>query len=162
VAVPVSPTTGQIITKKFWDTEITDRWNDFYAPWTAYTPAWTATTTNPVLGNGSLVAAYKRADEASRLVYLRLRLVAGSSTSFGTGFWRFSLPTGTVLSLIQTIHGFVGNDTGTNRYPVAAYLTTSNGIEQIGVNGSTGVTNTAPFAWASGYQLVLGGVFQVA
>lgn len=58
--------------------------------WTSYTPARTAATTNPTLGNGTLVGAYRYLDAST--VLLRVRLTAGSTTTIGTGQYRISLP----------------------------------------------------------------------
>lgn len=55
----------------------------------AYTPVWTATTTNPTVGNGSLTGNYW---QVGKLVLGSWRLVLGSTTSIGTGTYSFSLP----------------------------------------------------------------------
>lgn len=168
MAAPVSPSTGDFITKRFWDTEVFDRWTTVYSPWTAYTPVWTSTGTAPALGNGSLVGAYKLLDPATKSIHVRMRLVAQSATTFGTGLWMFTLPAGSVMAALQTLHGFVGTGDGLSRYVVSAYLTTTNGIERIGAAGSTGVTGTSPFTWGVdgatpriGDQLVLNGTYQI-
>lgn len=165
MSAPVSPSTGQYMTKSFWDAEVYDRWTDLASPWTAYTPTWGGTTTNPVLGNGSIAAAYKIADPVSKTVHLRLRLVTGSTTSFGSGFWTFTLPLAPTLPAVQIIHGFAGTGDGATRYVIAGQLNTSGQIERIAAAGSTGVTNTSPFTWGdagrTGDQLVLGGTYQV-
>ena len=56
---------------------------------TSFTPAWTATTTNPVIGNGTLTGAYTR---VNKLVFAQYTLIPGSTTTFGTGDYRFSFP----------------------------------------------------------------------
>ncbi len=58
-------------------------------PWTSYTPVWTGTSTNPVLNNGTLTGAGMN---AGGLCIGRIRLVIGSTTTFGTGFSNFTLP----------------------------------------------------------------------
>lgn len=55
----------------------------------SYNPTWTAATANPSLGNGSLNGSYTR---VGRMVTLSFRLIVGSTTTFGTGVWRFSIP----------------------------------------------------------------------
>lgn len=57
--------------------------------WVSWTPIWTATTTNPSLGNGTLVGAYML---MSKLCIFRLRLVFGSTTTRGVGSYQMSLP----------------------------------------------------------------------
>lgn len=55
-----------------------------------YTPTWTAQTTNPTLGNGSISGKYWRL--WPNLVVAHVRLVFGSTTTVGSGGYRFSLP----------------------------------------------------------------------
>lgn len=57
--------------------------------WTTYTPSWTATTTNPSLGNGTLVGSYMK---VGTTCHLSIQLVIGSTTNKGSGTYRFSLP----------------------------------------------------------------------
>ena len=57
--------------------------------WQSYTPTWTATTTNPSIGDGTLSGRYT---VIGKLVVLNIRMVAGSTTTFGSGEWNFSLP----------------------------------------------------------------------
>ena len=54
-----------------------------------YTPAWTASTTNPVIGNGSISGIYQR---INKLIVGQIFIVCGSTTTYGTGFYRFSVP----------------------------------------------------------------------
>jgi hypothetical protein len=63
--------------------------NEFDSTVVPYQPTWTGATSNPSLGNGSLNGSYTR---RGRVVLLSFRLVIGSTTTFGTGEWRFSLP----------------------------------------------------------------------
>jgi len=57
--------------------------------WISYTPTWTASTTNPAIGNGNLAGGYRRIGQQ---VDFWIDLGSGSTTTFGTGTWRFSLP----------------------------------------------------------------------
>jgi hypothetical protein len=57
---------------------------------TAYTPAWTATVTPPVLGNGTISGAYF---QVGKLVVGRMSLTMGSTTTYGSGSYQLSLPT---------------------------------------------------------------------
>lgn len=62
-------------------------------PWQAYTTTWSGSTTSPSLGNGSLLAAYS---QAGKLVNFRIVLTAGSTTTYGSGTWGFTLPVATI------------------------------------------------------------------
>lgn len=57
--------------------------------WTTYAPAWTSTGTAPALVNGSLTGRYQR---FGRTVVCGINLIPGSTTTFGTGNYSFSLP----------------------------------------------------------------------
>lgn len=157
MAAPVAPATGDFITRAFWKAEVTDRWDAIYAPWTYYTPTWTASTTAPFLGNGTLVGAYMQIEKT---VFLRLRLQLGSSSTPGSGSWSLGLPTGLVPVTFQTMHGFCASANGTVRWQMSAYLSASNGIDRMGIVNNL-VGHATPFAWAPGDQLVLTGPFEI-
>ena len=55
----------------------------------AYTPAWTSSGTNPVLGNGTLVGASKA---SGNQIAFRATLTLGSTSTIGTGGYSISLP----------------------------------------------------------------------
>lgn len=57
--------------------------------WTAYTPTWTASSSPPSIGNGSLTARFLK---VGRLCHLELLVSFGSTTNGGVGFYTFSLP----------------------------------------------------------------------
>ncbi|MGW7350937.1 hypothetical protein [Streptomyces sp. NPDC054784] len=57
--------------------------------WTTYTPTWTASGTNPTLGNATLVG---RLQKLGRTVVCHINLTVGSTTSVGSGNYSFALP----------------------------------------------------------------------
>ena len=80
---------------------------DLFLPdaWTAYTPSWTAATTNPSLGNGSIEGRYI---SLGPMAWVRGRVVAGSTTTYGSGEYRISLPT-SLQSASLIGNGIIGN-----------------------------------------------------
>ncbi|MFD7709465.1 hypothetical protein [Streptomyces sp. NPDC059786] len=80
---------GEIVTAAQMNTEIRDQFNSFFGAWTPYTPTWTAVTTNPVLGNGTVIGQYQK---IGRICHVVIMLTIGSTSTFGSGFWRLSLP----------------------------------------------------------------------
>ena len=131
------------------------------ADYTAYTPSWTAAGTAPSLGNGTLSGRYLL---VGKLCHVQIFFQAGSTTTFGTGEWRFSLP-------------FASNELNGN----ASGFCASGYIEDLGVQGyqmlaarkaggassfamftavNARVENTAPFTWGTNdfinLQLVYG------
>ncbi|GAA1160971.1 hypothetical protein F4556_005177 [Kitasatospora gansuensis] len=64
-------------------------WAKGLGEYQAYTPTWTASTTNPTLNNGTLAARYCR---IGRQINYRGTLQLGSTSNGGAGTWFLSLP----------------------------------------------------------------------
>ena len=130
--------------------------------WTAYTPTWTSSGTAPSLGNGSWSAAYQ---QLGKTVFVRIYLLFGSTTSAGTGNWRITLPVAA-----KTVNGVVLPATylknGVNWYIGMANCNydgnTGYVVPLLGANPSGAVTNTAPFTWGSGDNLLINGTYEAA
>lgn len=160
MVAPVSPTAGQLIDKTFWDAQIYQQFVDLYASWTAFTPTWSGATTNPTIGNGTLDAAYKA---IGKTAFVRIRMSFGSTSTAGSGLWGFTLPAAVTPATTEAIAGFITNSAGTVRHTVTGFLTAGSGVFRMALgNGSSGVSNTAPFAWATGDQLVMCGSYECA
>jgi DNA/RNA endonuclease YhcR with UshA esterase domain len=130
--------------------------------WTAYTPVWTASSTNPGLGNATLTGHYA---QIGSTVHFRIRLRAGSTTTFGTGSYRFTLPVEAVavFSGAGEIIGqaaILDNSLG-DRYVRHAY-TFSSTICSLVDEAGVAVTNTVPFTWASLDNLSIVGTYEAA
>lgn len=112
----------------------------------AYTPTWTAASVNPSLGNGSITGI---ASKVGRTVTVQVRLIPGSTTTFGTGVWYFSVPyiPSTTLPAQGAAHVV---DTGTGNY-VGVVGTLTDGTARVQVYGDTGTaySATVPHTWAS-------------
>lgn len=57
--------------------------------WLTYTPTWTAATTNPVIGNGTIAGRYYK---TGHLVCFSIYILGGSTTTGGSGIYALSLP----------------------------------------------------------------------
>jgi len=121
--------------------------NSIFLPPIAFTPSWKATTTNPTIGNGTLSGFYTRT--GSR-IHLSISMLAGSTTSFGTGTWYFSLPAPAKSRFGGTISA---EDSGSAYY----YGSVHGGGDFFGdnfriVNQANGNqwNPTTPYTWASG------------
>lgn len=84
---------GETVTALEMNTEIRDAITTMEAAWSSWTPAWTAATTNPAIGNGTIVGRWNR---VGKTVDYTVVVTAGSTTTFGTGSMQFSLPTAAV------------------------------------------------------------------
>jgi hypothetical protein len=74
----------------------------------SYSPSWTASTVNPTVGNGSLVARWTR---VGRQIHYMGALTLGSTSNGGTGVWSMTLPTAAAATGVYTF--------GTANYAVA-------------------------------------------
>ncbi|MEU1071949.1 MULTISPECIES: hypothetical protein [unclassified Streptomyces] len=132
--------------------------------WAAYTPSWTAATTNPVLGNGSIAGRWTK---VGTMVTFAIKITAGSTTTFGQGSWSLSLPTTAAAGIDMVGRVLVGDaSAGTSGY--------SNGVAYIAANGTTvepyagGKQDTAictslgPMTWATGDRLWVSGTYETA
>ena len=64
--------------------------------YTAYTPTWTAVTTNPTIGNGLLSGRWRKpGGTGSKTVRAEGILTVGSTSTLGSGVYSFALPTAT-------------------------------------------------------------------
>lgn len=115
-----------------------------------FTPTWTADTTNPVLGNGTLVGTFDRQDKH---VTASVDLTMGSTTTYGAGQYSFSLP-------LQAVAGrsFVGSvwlfDNGTAFYAGTVLVPGGATTAQIYFHNSpSAMSATVPFTLANGDRL---------
>lgn len=63
-------------------------------------PAWTGSTTNPVIGNGTIAGKLRR--RGTEVDYRGI-IQFGTTTTFGTGEWRIALPAGVVGATIPAL-----------------------------------------------------------
>lgn len=116
-----------------------------WKPTRVYTPVWTTAGTAPALGNGTLQGFYST---FLGLVFATIQFTAGSSTTFGTGAWSFSLPApnGLILHAVGGVHLV---DSGTTDQPAVVDVA-SNALTFNVVSGSGIVTASVPWTWATG------------
>lgn len=139
--------------------EIRDNFDAIGDPWTAYNPTWTASTTNPTLGNGTLVGAYM---QAGKLIHFRLRLTIGSTTNVGSGAYSFGLPVPCVVGFNWAFAmTAVLQDAGSGRYTRAAYLASTTTFVLTDASG-VNVTHASPFAPANGDTISVAGTYEAA
>lgn len=69
-------------------------------PWAAYTMAWTAATTAPVFGNAVRTSRFAL---HGKTCHVAVRLAFGSSTTYGTGAYGFSVPFPAASNVIDPV-----------------------------------------------------------
>ena len=111
---------------------------------TSYVPTWTATGTAPVLGNGTLTGKYVR---QGRTVLVTVELLLGSTSTTGTGEWRFALPTTVTTPWLGSASM---NDVGTQAYTGSVLAVSGQAYAVATANAAGGnVGPTIPFAWTT-------------
>ena len=77
--------------------------------WTGYTPVLTAATTNPTIGNGSIIGRYK---QYGKTIHFAIEFVFGSTSTAGSGAWSISLPPSLPVTNASGTPVFVANCNG--------------------------------------------------
>ncbi|MET7849477.1 hypothetical protein ABZT48_14785 [Streptomyces avermitilis] len=137
--------------------------------WNSYTPTWTAATTNPAIGDGTLTGKYA---VVGKVCHFTTFMVFGSTTTFGNGVYSFGLPvTGGTPGGLAQFTGMAISPGGravvicqpsTTASPTSYTLwgptvsTASSAILQIGSDGLFGK------AFVSGNFIRINGTYEVA
>lgn len=131
-------------------------------PWTAYTPAWTGSVTNPAIVDGSLKGFYAG---NGHLGILQISIDMGAGTTFGSGSYSFGLPPGWTsaatsarnpgVCLMRDNSGATHNVGGIN---IAGSAT----VFDIRANGGNVVGAAVPFVFAVSDFIHIGAVVELA
>jgi hypothetical protein len=150
-----------VATSTLLNTHVRDNFKAIGDAWTSYTPTWTGSTTNPAIGNGTLAGYYL---SAGKLTIARIELTMGSTTTYGTGSWRFTMPV--TAQVPAGAGGNVGgaalfDTSGSARYFRHVFLATTT---YVCMNDEAGVFvgQLAPFTWASGDSLAIQFTYEAA
>jgi len=135
--------------------------------WQSYTPTWTAATTNPSIGNGTLTGRYI---VIGKLCTYVLGLVMGSTTTYGSGNWAFSLPINAVNTAGINFYGVAHlRKVGTANYERIAQIAPSVSTSAINTftdptpgSNSTNLSETVPFTWGYGDSLGFEITYEIA
>lgn len=129
--------------------------------WRDWTPVWTsASNPQPSKGNGTLVGRYAI---NGQVVVAVLNLTAGSSTSFGTGNWTFSLPTEIAPAFFYLGSGRAFDNDVAGRYAVSATVDATSLIASFDATAGPGsrLAPTVPFTWAQNDNLYLSVTYEI-
>ncbi|WP_435107785.1 hypothetical protein [Nocardiopsis synnemataformans] len=135
--------------------------------WQPYTPSWTAATTNPSIGNGQIIGRWM---QVGTTVDFMLRIVAGSTTSFGNGPYDFGLPVPPRSWGAGSNLGAVGQcviQIDNHRYGFGVLLF-STGLVRVADSSTSGLGNNSAqnvghdgHPWGDGDLLLLSGRYEV-
>jgi hypothetical protein len=134
--------------------------------WPSYSPTLGADTTNPTLGNATLVGEYA---VIGKLCFFNIRFVYGSTTTAGSGNWHFSLPFTSSAFADQNFSGeaFIS---GGNRYPITGLIQNAQTTVSMFAPTSATATNLAAVsntglagaAWTTGSEIRISGWYETA
>lgn len=118
--------------------------------WTSYGSgaSWTASTTNPTLGNGTWSGAYI---QPGKLVVGRFVITLGSTTTVGSGNYRVALPVTAASSGFVVGSAHFNDASATQHYGGWVLYLLSTGLMQIVQSGTGGLmSNASPVVPANG------------
>jgi hypothetical protein len=131
-------------------------------PWTIYTPVLTASTTNPVIGNGSITGRYVN---IGATIIGEIRVIAGTvGFSRGLGAYSISLPTTAVFENFQPVGQVVVRDEGPglNYFGTAIFTGGFNDRVQLFMHSQTAtfdegiaVTDSLPFVFSANDKILI-------
>jgi hypothetical protein len=132
--------------------------------WTAYTPQWTAASSNPAINNGIIEGYYK---VIGKTCFVRGNIAMGSTTTFGSGEWYVSMPftashADAILMTVTLLDNgtawynatMVGARAGYNYKAPIQYQTAG--------GNATDVNATAPFTWTNSDRFIWNGSYEMA
>lgn len=129
--------TGDVINNPVYETD-----------WMTYTPTWASSGTQPAIGNGTSVGSYMI---RGRNCSIKLRIQAGTTTTFGTGTYTVSIPFTAAAATGNNNPGFISlfdNSAGT-LYVGSFNLSNGATSASLFTHGATGMTATNPITLAN-------------
>lgn len=129
--------------------------------WTSYVPAWTGATTNPVIGNGTIVGAYR---QVGKTVNFRIVITMGASTTYGSGIYSVTLPPVTAVDA-RVIHP--GTIRTSVTWPLFAAQTSTSTLGLLVLpttagNQFAGMAQGTPVTLADTHVIVISGTYEAA
>lgn len=156
---PPTFSAGAILTAAQLNTYLRDNFKAISDAWATYTPTWTASVTNPTLGNGTLTG---RRIVVGKLLLFDIELTIGSTTAVGSGTYSFTIG-GTARSSFRKGLGELccfDTSAATVRLGVVDLFTTTTCSAFTFTD--TRLNNAAPFTWATGDTISLSGIVETA
>ena len=157
---PTVVTVGSVLTASRYNADVVENMSVIGGAWTSWSPALTATTTNPNIGTtGSALGHYV---QVGKTVWFNAVIqTGGSSIAGGTGDYRLSIPVTAKNSgsaLVTAGNGFVFDGTF---YTVAADRPTTTTMRLLASSGSQ-ISSTHRQIIGSGWTLSISGIYEVA
>lgn len=127
-------------------------------PWTTYSTSWTGAGGNPAIGNGTIEYKWKRNGSG---IIISSQIVMGSTTTYGSGAWSFTIPNSSVWTIntgdipnagsagstLGSSYLYDSSASAARTMGVPVYMT-SNTFSVITI-GNGVVSSAIPFTWAT-------------
>lgn len=128
--------------------------------WTTYTPTWTATTTNPTLGNGTISGRYI---SAGKLAIISVSTVFGSTTTVGSGSYAWSTPGSISARDFHVIQGsaMLLDSSAGSLLPKVAWAVNGTSIVVSDLT-PTRISHNSPVIWATGDRIDFQVIFEAS
>lgn len=155
---------SEVVTAAMMNTEIRDALVGLQAAWTSFTPTWSAVTTAPTIGNGTITGSYLL---VGKTILFQIRILMGSTTTYGSGQWTLTLPVAP-LSAARIQYPASLFDFGTGDRPGCGTWESGNNRMILHTDPTTAgaalraVTNTVPHTWAVSDEFVIWGTYESA
>lgn len=131
--------------------------------WISYTPTWTAGTTNPTLGNGTLTGGYRRIGDR---IDFWISLTMGSTTTYGSGSYRFSIPVAVSNADFNFGYPAVILNPGVQWYSwymgSGVQIGSTTAFELWRNDGANSVSPTVPYTFTTNGKIIIQGSYRVA
>lgn len=131
------------------------------SPVIPYTPTFTASTTNPTLGNSTFTGYYQIIGHG--LMWVSIALTVGSTFSRGSGEYRFGLPSGITANANISKQALTASilDAGTDwKLATGVIDGAGNYIFVIG-EGVITISDVSPITWATGDTINITGIIAI-
>lgn len=123
----------------------------------AYTPVWSTSGAQPALGNGTLVGQYER---KGKQVRVHVEFVAGSTTTFGSSTFQFSLPF--TNNATYSARGVGDINIGGTLFDCVAVVAANSNQATLHVNNTSNYVNSGnPTTFVAGSTIVFDVVFDM-
>ncbi|MDP8971156.1 MAG: hypothetical protein M3N52_11820 [Actinomycetota bacterium] len=133
--------------------------------WASFTPAWTAATTNPAIGDGTITGRYH---QVGKTVHFEIQITMGTTTTYGSGAYSLSLPVAATGRKIM-LNGALRTGTSGVTYPLLGEVMPGSPptatLRQFPTTAGSSlgsVTGTSPAALASGHIIGINGTYEAA
>jgi hypothetical protein len=129
-------------------TEAVNEHDESFVPaWQAYTPTWASSGTQPAIGNGVITGRYV---QTGKIVRVSVRILMGSTTTYGTGTYSISLPVNAAQVAVGSSYLRDSSAGSTGHLVGNAVIDPALNVGVINLfNVNAQVAATSPFTWAN-------------